>query len=81
MRRQQLNSRKNPAYVLWHKLENPENEKLVYAWWCMSIQTNEYTKERYSLLYPRVIIQITNELNNERKSLSQTTKHHLRPKK
>lgn len=28
-------------------LENPDNDKLVYAWWCMAIQTNEYTKERY----------------------------------
>ena len=28
-------------------LENPNNDKLVYAWWCMAIQTNEYTKERY----------------------------------
>ena len=35
-----------------HKLlaqENPENDKLTYAWWCMSIQTNEHTKERYSV--------------------------------
>lgn len=30
-------------------LENPDNDKLVYAWWCMSIHTNEYTKERYRL--------------------------------
>lgn len=30
-------------------LENPENDKLVYAWWCMTIQTNEYTKERYKV--------------------------------
>ena len=30
-------------------LENPENEKLTYAWWCMSVQTNEYTKERYKI--------------------------------
>ena len=30
-------------------LENPENKKLTYAWWCMSVQTNEYTKERYKI--------------------------------
>ena len=30
-------------------LENPDNEKLVYAWWCMSIMKNEYTKERYKI--------------------------------
>lgn len=28
-------------------LENPNNEKLVYAWWCMTAQKNEHTKERY----------------------------------
>lgn len=30
-------------------LENPDNAKLIYAWWCMSIQTNQYTKERYQV--------------------------------
>lgn len=30
-------------------LENPENEKLVYAWWCMSVQTNQHTRERYEI--------------------------------
>lgn len=28
-------------------LENPDEDKLAYAWWCMSVQTNQYTKERY----------------------------------
>lgn len=28
-------------------LENPDNDSLVYAWWCMSVQANEHTKERY----------------------------------
>lgn len=27
--------------------ENPDEDKLAYAWWCMSVQTNQYTKERY----------------------------------
>lgn len=30
-------------------LENPDNDKLVYAWWCMSTVTNERTHERYQL--------------------------------
>lgn len=30
-------------------LENPDDEGLVYAWWCMSVQTNQYTKERYKI--------------------------------
>ena len=30
-------------------LENPDNDKLAYAWWCMSVITNEHTKERYKL--------------------------------
>ena len=30
-------------------LENPENEKLIYAWWCMSTIKSEYTKERYEI--------------------------------
>ena len=30
-------------------LENPDEEGLLYAWWCMSTSTNEYTKERYKL--------------------------------
>ena len=30
-------------------LENPDNEKLVYAWWCMAVQANEHTKERYEI--------------------------------
>ena len=30
-------------------LENPENEKLVYAWWCMSTNKSENTKERYEI--------------------------------
>lgn len=30
-------------------LENPDNAKLIYAWWCMSTQTNQYTKERYQV--------------------------------
>ena len=30
-------------------LENPEVQGLTYAWWCMSIQTNAYTKERYHI--------------------------------
>lgn len=37
-------------HFIVHKLlalENPENEQLVYAWWCMAVQTNEHTKERY----------------------------------
>ncbi len=39
-------------HFIAHKLlaeENPDNTKLVYAWWCMSVQTNEYTKERYKI--------------------------------
>lgn len=39
-------------HFIAHKLlaeENPDNKKLVYAWWCMSVQTNEYTKERYRI--------------------------------
>ena len=30
-------------------LENPDVQGLVYAWWAMSVQTNEYTKERYRI--------------------------------
>lgn len=30
-------------------LENPDVQGLVYAWWCMSIQTNQYTQERYKI--------------------------------
>mgnify|MGYP001085151749 CR=1 FL=1 len=30
-------------------LENPNIQGLVYAWWAMSVQTNEYTKERYHI--------------------------------
>lgn len=30
-------------------LENPNVRGLIYAWWCMSIQTNQYTKERYRI--------------------------------
>jgi hypothetical protein len=30
-------------------LENPDNEKLQYAWWCMSTLINENTKERYKI--------------------------------
>lgn len=29
-------------------LENPDNEKLVYAWWCMSTMQNDYM-ERYKI--------------------------------
>jgi hypothetical protein len=29
--------------------ENPDEEGLLYAWWMMSVATNEYTKERYQL--------------------------------
>lgn len=39
-------------HFIAHKLlaeENPNEEKLIYAWWCMSIATNQYTKERYQL--------------------------------
>ena len=39
-------------HFIAHKLlaeEHPDNKKLVYAWWCMSVQTNEYTKERYKI--------------------------------
>ena len=39
-------------HFIAHKLlaeENPNNKKLMYAWWCMSVQTNEYTKERYQI--------------------------------
>lgn len=28
-------------------LENQDNEKLIYAFWSMSVLTNQYTKERY----------------------------------
>lgn len=30
-------------------LENPDNDKLVYAWWMMSTMKSEYTKERYEV--------------------------------
>ena len=30
-------------------LENPDVQGLVYAWWAMSIQTNQHTEERYRL--------------------------------
>ena len=30
-------------------LDNPNNDKLVYAWWCMSTVKSEYTKERYEI--------------------------------
>lgn len=30
-------------------LENPDNEKLVYAWWCMCNVISKTTKERYSV--------------------------------
>ena len=30
-------------------LENPNVQGLVYAWWAMSVQTNEYTKERHHI--------------------------------
>ena len=39
-------------HFIAHKLlaeENPDNKKLVYAWWAMSVQTNAYTKERYRI--------------------------------
>ena len=39
-------------HFIAHKMlaeENPNEEGLLYAWWCMSIQTNEHTKERYQL--------------------------------
>ena len=39
-------------HFIAHKMlaeENPDEDNLVYAWWCMSIVTNEYTKERYQL--------------------------------
>ena len=39
-------------HFIAHKLlaeENHDNKKLVYAWWCMSVQTNEHTKERYKI--------------------------------
>ena len=29
--------------------ENPNNDKLVYAWWMMSTMKSEYTKERYEV--------------------------------
>lgn len=49
-------------------LENPENEKLVYAWWCMSVITNEYTQERYKLTeneYEEVRIKYASLLSNK----------------
>ena len=30
-------------------LENPDNDKLMYAWWCMSTAKSKYTKERYEV--------------------------------
>lgn len=30
-------------------LEHPDVQGLTYAWWCMSVQTNQYTNERYRL--------------------------------
>lgn len=39
-------------HFIAHKLlasENPNNDKLVYAWWCMSNVKNEYTSLRYEL--------------------------------
>lgn len=39
-------------HFIAHKLlaeENPNEEGLLYAWWCMSVATNRYTKERYQV--------------------------------
>ena len=39
-------------HFIAHKLlaeENPNEDTLLYAWWCMSVNTNEHTKERYQL--------------------------------
>ena len=39
-------------HFIAHKLlakENPDNDKLVYAWWCMSVVRNKNTQERYEL--------------------------------
>lgn len=30
-------------------LENPENYKLIYAWWCMSTMKSKYTEDRYEI--------------------------------
>lgn len=30
-------------------LENPDNDKLVYAWWCMSTMKSKFTNERYHI--------------------------------
>ena len=47
-------------------LENPENKKLVYAWWCMSTVKSEYTKERYrvsALEYEEVRVAVSQAMN------------------
>lgn len=39
-------------HFIAHKLlalENPYNDKLVYAWWCMSNIKSKYTNDRYEL--------------------------------
>lgn len=39
-------------HFIAHKLlaqENPDNDKLTYAWWRISTTTNEHTQERYQL--------------------------------
>ena len=30
-------------------LENPNNDKLIYAWWCMSTMKSKFTNERYKI--------------------------------
>lgn len=30
-------------------IENPNNHKLIYAWWCMSTMKSKYTEDRYEI--------------------------------
>lgn len=48
-------------------LENPDNDKLVYALWCMSNVKNEYTGERYQIT--------AGEYEEVRKVYSETASH------
>jgi hypothetical protein len=62
-------------------LKNPENDKLTYAWWCMSVQTNQYTKGRYKITaeeYEEAKIAYANKLS-ERMSGNNNPMHGISP--
>ena len=48
-------------------LENPDNDSLVYAWWCMSNAKSKYTNERYRVT--------AEEYEEIRKIYSETISH------